>query len=44
VGAYQLEALGIQLFESIEGDYFTILGMPLLPLLEELRERGALPT
>ncbi len=44
VGAYQLEALGVQLFDAIEGDYFTILGMPLLPLLEELRERGALPT
>lgn len=43
VGAYQLESLGVQLFEQIEGDYFTILGMPLLPLLEELRERGALP-
>ena len=44
VGAYQLEGLGVQLFEQIEGDYFTILGMPLLPLLDELRERGALPT
>lgn len=40
VGAYQLEALGVQLFEEIEGDYFTILGMPLLPLLRELRKRG----
>ena len=39
VGAYQLEALGIQLFEEIDGDYFTILGMPLLPLLAELRRR-----
>lgn len=39
VGAYQLEGLGIQLFERIEGDYFTILGMPLLPLLAELRNR-----
>lgn len=39
VGAYQLEGLGIQLFERIEGDYFTILGMPLLPLLAELRRR-----
>ena len=37
VGAYQLEGLGIQLFEKIEGDYFTILGLPLLPLLAELR-------
>jgi septum formation protein len=43
VGAYELEGLGIQLFERIEGDYFTILGMPLLPLLSELRARGTLP-
>ena len=42
VGAYQLEGLGIQLFERIEGDYFTILGMPLLPLLAELRNRKVL--
>jgi len=40
VGAYQLECLGAQLFESIEGDYFTILGLPLLALLGELRRRG----
>ena len=39
VGAYHLEGLGAQLFEKIEGDYFTILGMPLLPLLAELRRR-----
>lgn len=44
VGAYQLEGLGVQLFEQITGDYFTILGMPLLPLLEELRERGVVAT
>ncbi len=44
VGAYELEGLGIQLFESIEGDYFTILGMPLLPLLVELRARGVIAT
>lgn len=40
VGAYQLEGEGIQLFEKIDGDYFTILGLPLLPLLAQLRELG----
>jgi septum formation protein len=38
VGAYQYEGLGIQLFETIEGDYHTILGLPLLPLLSALRQ------
>lgn len=42
VGAYQLESLGSQLFARIDGDYFSILGLPLLPLMEELRRRGAL--
>lgn len=42
VGCYQLEGEGAQLFERIEGDYFAILGLPLLPLLAELRARGAL--
>jgi septum formation protein len=42
VGAYQIEGPGIQLFERIEGDFFTILGLPLLPLLKWLREQGAL--
>jgi septum formation protein len=42
VGAYQIEGLGIQLFEKIEGDAFTIMGMPLLPLLEFLRAEGVL--
>ena len=42
VGAYQLEAAGIQLFERIEGDHFVILGLPLLPLLECLRREGLL--
>lgn len=40
VGCYQLEGIGIQLFVSIHGDYFTILGLPLLPLLGELRMLG----
>ena len=38
VGAYQLEGIGIHLFEKVEGDYFTILGLPLLPLLRFLRQ------
>lgn len=42
VGAYQLEGRGVQLFEAIEGDYFTVLGLPLLPLLQQLREMGAI--
>jgi septum formation protein len=42
VGAYQLEALGVQLFARIEGDYFAILGLPLLPLLDYLRGAGEL--
>ena len=40
VGAYQLEGIGIHLFERIHGDYFTILGLPLLPLLDYLRQNG----
>lgn len=42
VGAYQLEGEGVQLFEWIEGDYFAVLGLPLLPLLKALREEGAI--
>lgn len=37
VGAYQIEGMGVQLFEKIEGDFFSIMGLPLLPLLAELR-------
>lgn len=40
VGAYQLEGIGIHLFERVGGDYFTILGLPLLPLLAYLRQNG----
>ncbi|MBN8938223.1 MAG: Maf family protein [Rhizobiales bacterium] len=40
VGCYQYEGLGIQLFDRVEGNYFTILGMPLLPLLAALRKQG----
>ncbi|WP_256753284.1 Maf-like protein [Mesorhizobium sp. Mes31] len=42
VGAYQVEGEGIQLFDKIEGDHFTIVGLPLLPLLAELRTLGAI--
>lgn len=42
VGCYQIEGRGAQLFSSIEGDYFSILGMPLLPLMQWLRDRGSL--
>jgi septum formation protein len=42
VGAYQIEGLGAQLFERIEGDYWTVVGLPLLPVLAALRERGML--
>lgn len=40
VGAYQLEGLGAQLFERVDGDYFSVLGLPLLPLLDFLRQHG----
>lgn len=41
VGCYQFEGEGLQLFEKIDGDFFTIVGLPMLPLLEELRHLGA---
>ncbi|MGL4405256.1 MAG: Maf family nucleotide pyrophosphatase [Notoacmeibacter sp.] len=40
VGCYQIEGPGLQLFEKIDGDYWSIIGLPLLPLLAELRARG----
>ena len=42
VGAYQLESIGVQLFEKIDGDYFSILGLPLIPLLDTLRREGVI--
>ena len=42
VGAYQIEGEAIQLFEEVDGDYFTIVGLPMLPLLAALRAQGAL--
>ena len=42
VGAYHIEGLGIHLFSQIKGDYFTILGLPVLPVLEELRRISAI--
>jgi septum formation protein len=42
VGAYHLESLGVQLFDKIDGDYFSILGLPLIPLLDTLRREGVI--
>ncbi len=44
VGCYKLEGLGAQLFEKVEGDYFSILGLSLQPLLAELRRQGVIAT
>jgi septum formation protein len=43
VGVFRIESVGVQLFESIDGDMFTVLGMPLLPVLGALRELEELP-
>ncbi len=42
VGCYRLEGMGAQLFDRVDGDYFSVLGLPLLPLLAQLRELGVL--
>jgi septum formation protein len=44
VGAYQLEGPGVQLFAAVEGDFFAVLGLPLLPLLDILRSHGVVPS
>jgi len=44
VGAFRMEGRGVTLFDNIEGSYFTILGMPLVPLLGALRSRGLIPS
>jgi septum formation protein len=44
VGGYRIEGRGIQLFERVEGNHFTIIGLPLLPLLAFLRETGLIPS
>ena len=44
VGVFRIEALGVQLFANIEGNHFTVLGMPLLAVLGALREHGELPS
>lgn len=44
VGVFRMEGRGVTLFDQIDGSYFTILGMPLLPLLAALRERGLMPS
>ncbi|MBC6440656.1 MAG: Maf family protein [Rhodospirillales bacterium] len=44
VGCYQVEGPGLQLFHRIDGDHFTIVGLPLLPVLDQLRVQGVLPS
>jgi septum formation protein len=43
-GAYQLEGVGVQLFSRVEGDFFTVLGLPLLAVLDHLRSQGVIGT
>jgi septum formation protein len=43
VGGYKIESLGLQLFDAVKGDHFTILGLPLIPLLDYLRREGEIP-
>ena len=43
VGSYQIESLGMQLIDRIDGDFFAVLGLPMLPLLAALRGEGVLP-
>jgi len=43
VGVFRMEGCGVQLFDAVKGDHFAILGMPLIPLLGALRERGLMP-
>ena len=44
VGGYELEGIGAQLMAKVEGDYFSILGLPLLPLLDFLRRENVIPS
>ena len=44
VGGYHVEGLGLQLFERIEGDHFAVLGLPMVGLLQQLRQRGVIPS
>jgi septum formation protein len=43
VGGYQLESEGVRLFAAVDGDYFSVLGLPLVPMLNYLSQRGFIP-